>query len=527
MSSDMNIGAQGAAASQQFLGQYSGISSTTIDQLIQADSIPMQQMQNQVSTLQGQEQAWGDVRTSLNNFLTDVQALQNTSTYNSKVANSTNNNVATISGDTTASEGSHDIIIKQLASATSFTGGRVTAKDTNTALNLTGTLTLNLTPDDDSTQTGTDGSSIDVPGFTLPTADTTVSTTDASSKPGQVNVPIGANDTLTSIMNKVNSQTKQSDITASIVDNHLVFTSTQDGKATIDTNGSTNSVADGLALTSGTKTITGSAAIFSLDGLQIARNTNTVSDVLNGATINLVGVTPSTSTTDSTGKTTTNQTPTTLSLTNDNSKFEGAVNTMITQYNSLMSVIGNDLDAGNPSQADNQQGALVGDSSLMELQEQLQNMVTGNASSVDPKTGYNTADSIGISFVDKNGTLGLDTTKFEAALKANPQAVKNFFYKADTNVTTGIATNQAGYAYDLGKFANSYLANTTGNEGIIANINADMDSTIKDLNSQISDFQDQLTDKRAEYVTEYSALDSFMSQAQSQLTYFQQQAGAL
>lgn len=104
--------------------------------------------------------------------------------------------------------------------------------------------------------------------------------------------------------------------------------------------------------------------------------------------------------------------------------------------------------------------------------------------------------------------------------------MKDFFYSADTDAKTGIVSNERGYATDLAKLTNSYLVNSTGNQGIIALTTAGFDSTIQDLNTQISNFQDQLTAKRAEYVTQFSALDSFMAQAQSQMTYFSSQIGA-
>lgn len=511
----MTDGISGAASSQ-YLGQYSGVSSATIDQLVQADAIPMTLMQDQVANLQVQQGAWGDVRTSLNNFLTDVKVLQNTDTYNAKVATSSNTKVATITGDDTAEIGSHDVIVQQLASASKWTGTRVNSvPDSKTALKLTGTLALDLTPEAE-TITGTDEQVATVAAFKL-SSNTTTATPSTTSK---LILNIQANDTLGTIVEQVNAQTKQTDIAAAIVDNHLVLSSIQTGKAKFSVDSSSS---DGIANNLGLQipqstTAQGQAAIFSLDGLAIGRTSNSVTDVLDGATINLTGVSANT-TTNAT------PTPTNLTLTADTKKFETAVNTMVTQYNSLMGVINTELDPGDPSKSGNQSGSLVGDSNLMELQEELENMVTGSQNGTGTSKAYNTADSVGISFIDKSGTLGLDSTKFENALATNPSAVKNFFYQGEVNKVTGVATNESGYTFDLGRLANKYLVSSTGNQGIIALQTAGYDSTIKDLNSQISNFQDQLTAKRAAYVTQFSALDSYMAQAQSQLAYFTRQIG--
>lgn len=488
-----------------YLGQFSGITSQTVDKLVQAEATPMYLMQNQVQRVQDQGTAWGDVRSRLNNLLSKLSTLQKTETYNSKVTTTSNANVVTISGDTESTEGSHDLIVKQLATTSSLMGQRINSVNSSKdALNISGKLTLALKYNG---ATDESGATIDIPD-----APTSGSIDDKS----KLEINIDAKDSLGEIVNKINAQSKTTKLAASVVDNHLVIKNTNAGNYSIIPE--SGDVADKLGLTSG-KATNGQAAIFSIDGLKTARNTNRITNVLEGATMTLTGLSQS-------DKNDTNSTqPTTITLKNDDSKFQGAVNDFVNQYNSLMGLIQSDLSVGDPSKANNQAGVLAGDRDLIQLQSQLQKMVATTPSGTQKGNDGKilTPHSVGISFVDKEGTLGFDTSAFQKALASDPKAVKSFFYQADVSSVTGIASNESGYTTMLSKFANSYLVSSTGNQGIIATKTATFDSTIKDLNKQIDNFQDRLLVKRQQYITQFTALDNYMMQAQGQLAYFVQQ----
>ncbi|MCC7666636.1 flagellar filament capping protein FliD [Liquorilactobacillus satsumensis] len=448
------------------LGQYSGITASDIEQLLEADSAGKTKAQTQITTLTSQKTAWSDVKTRLTNFLTKVQALESDDTFKTKNATSSNSQIASITGTTAAAEGTYDLKVDQLASATKIVGAQNT-KGTKTALGITGTVTLN------SAQTNDDGSN--------KTFDLTIESTD----------------TLTNVVDKVNKQTTNSHIKASIVDNRLVLTNTDMGAKSISVSGT---AADALGLGSSATTTTGKSALFELDGLQIERNSNSVSDAIDGVTFTLGQV---------------SDTHVTLSLQNNTSKAVSAVNDLVSQYNSMMSLISDDLDVGDPSSSDNVTGKLVGDGELMRLQSSLRSLITTPTVS---GTTLNPA-SVGISSVDRDGTLGLDQDKLESALAADPDAVKNFFYNATKSVT-GTVTSATGYAAGLDSLANKYLTDTSTNKGVIASKTAGFDASIKDLNSQIDDFNTMLTAKKAYYVDMFTRLDQAIMESQSQLSYF-------
>ncbi|MFT8824267.1 MAG: flagellar filament capping protein FliD [Liquorilactobacillus mali] len=456
------------------LGQYSGITASTIESLLQADSsyVAKTKAQTQITTIQSQQTAWGDVKSRLTNFLTDIQALESDDAFNTKVATTSDSSIATISGTSAADEGTYSLKVDQLATNTKVIGGQVST-DKDTALGISGTLTLKSS---DSTSTDEDSSST------------------------SVDISISDTDSLDDVVDKINEQTKTSGVKASLIDNHLVLTEQTAGAKTLSVSADSDSVLSSLGMSSdATTTTTGQSAKFELDGVSIERNTNSVSDAIDGVTINLSKVSSD---------------AVTLSLTNDTSKAVSAVSTLVSQYNSLMSLINDDLDVGDPSSSDNTQGALVGDSELTRLQSQLSSLMTSAATN---GTTLN-ASKLGISITDNDGTVGFDEDKFKEQLASDPEAVKNFFYQSTKSVT-GTTTSESGYAASLGSLANNYLSDTSANKGVIAVKLAGYTSSISSLNDQIDKFTTALEAKKEHYVDIYTRLDTAMMKAETQLSY--------
>jgi flagellar hook-associated protein 2 len=475
------------------LGQYSGITANDIITLLQSSAAYQNETnaQNKISSIQTQENAWNAISTQLTLFSTKVKALQSDDTYLTKAATTTDSSIATISGTTTASQDTYDLKVDQLATATSITGTRISTSS-KTKLGLDGTLTL-TSPD-----------------------------TDSDGKPLTFDIKLDSSDTLNTVATKINALTSDSTdtngqttqgshIRASVVDNHLVLTSTTSGAKTISAGGD-GSVVDGLGLGSGATTTSGQNAKFELDGMSIERDSNTVTDVVDGTTFNLNKVSDS---------------HVTLSLTNDTSKITSAVQDMVNSYNTLMSTISSDLSVGDPTQTNNTTGPLAGDNDLIQLQSSLSSLIT------NPNVAGSTmnASSVGISFVDKNGTLGVDTDKLQAAINNDPTAVKNFFYSAKTTASGLVTISSSGYSQGVLDLVNKYLSGVTGaltaNKSIIQIKTDGYQSQIKDLNSQISDFENTLEMQKQQYIDTFTRLDQAMMEGESELSYFTSSSSAL
>lgn len=482
MSSITTSTTAGSISSSSYMGQYTGITSDTIDQLLQSDELRKTVIQNKIDKINTKSQAWTDISTRLGNLTSKLDVLQDEATYQTKKVTSSDDTIATISGTSDSMEGSYDLVVKQLATSSKITGGVVSKADgttkisTKDALGYSGKLTI--------TNGATDGS------------DTALT----------VEIDVKATDSLKDIANAINNAKDPSDSTgtkgaglkATIVNNQLVVSSEEMGDRTLTIGGD---LKDSLGFRD-SQTTKGQSAKFTLDGIEMERNSNTPTDVVDGVTLNFKKADAS--------KTIT------LGLTNDTDKELSAVKDFVSQYNSVMSFLSEKMDVGDPSKSDNTTGALAGDSTLISLQSKLQSTVLGGKS-----VNGVSASTLGLS-VDRSGTLSLDETKFKAQLAKNPNAVKDFFF-VDTSTKYAAEKNGTGYTADFKAVIDRYTSTKSGSEGVISLRKASYQSEIKDYNKQIERITEQIATKRARYVTMFTNLDTAIGNLQSQFSYFQSQ----
>ena len=482
MSSITTSTTTGSISSSSYMGQYTGITSDTIDQLLQSDELRKTVIQNKIDKINTKSQAWTDISTRLGNLTKKLEVLQDAATYQTKKTTSSDDTIATISGTSDSLEGSYDLIVKQLATSSKITGGVVSKADgttkisTKDALGYSGKLTI--------TNGATDGS------------DTALT----------VEIDVKATDSLKDIANAINNAKDPSDSTgtkgaglkATIVNNQLVVTSEEMGDRTLTIGGD---LKDSLGFAN-SQTTRGQNAKFTLDGIEMERNSNSPTDVVDGVTLNFKKADASK--------------PITLGLTNDTDKELSAVKDFVSQYNSVMSFLSEKMDVGDPSKSDNTTGALAGDSTLISLQSKLQSTVLGGKS-----VNGVSASTLGLS-VDRNGTLSLDETKFKAQLAKNPNAVKDFFF-VDTSSKYSTEKTGTGYTADFKAVIDRYTSTKSGSEGVISLRKSSYQSEIKDYNKQIERITEQIATKRARYVTMFTNLDTAIGNLQSQFSYFQSQ----
>ena len=482
MSSITTSTTTGSISSSSYMGQYTGITSDTIDQLLQSDELRKTVIQNKIDKINTKSQAWTDISTRLGNLTSKLEALQDEGTYGTKKVTSSDDASATVSGTADSMEGSYDLIITQLATSSKITGDVVSKADgttkisTKDALGYSGKLTI------------------------------TNAAADGSDKPLTVEIDVKETDSLKDIANAINNAKDPSDSTgtkgaglkATIVNNQLVITSEEMGDRTLTIGGN---LKDSLGFKD-SKTVEGQSAEFTLDGIDMTRNSNNPTDVVDGVTFNFKKADKS--------KTIT------LGLTNDTDKELSAVKDFVSQYNSVMSFLSEKMDVGDPSKSDNTTGALAGDSTLISLQSKLQSTVLGGKS-----VNGVSASTLGLS-VDRNGTLSLDETKFKAQLAKDPNSVKDFFFK-DTSNKYSTEKTGTGYTADFKAVIDRYTSTKSGSEGVISLRKSSYQSEIKDYNKQIERITEQIAAKRARYVTMFTNLDAAIGNLQSQFSYFQSQ----
>jgi len=491
------------AGSISFLGSYSGIDTATIDSLIEAESGKLVQYTNKQTNITAEKNAWKDINTRLDSLFTKLGTLEEDKTFQSKTTTSSDATKVAITAGTNAAASNYSIEVTKLATSTQATSGIIDSaigKTVKDGLALNGTFTI----------MNQENASLEVGG---------------DSTTGSFDIEILTEDSLNDIVGKINEKSKESGIKAKIVDNRIVMTDSKMGArtmtfsggltgadGTVTDNGIVESLGFGTAVDQNYKV--GQSAELTIDGIAVTRDTNSITDAVDGLTIELKGLTEASK-------------PVTIDIKEDTSTTVKAFQAFVDQYNSTLTFVGDQLDVGDPSAESNTTGALVGDSSLIRLQSSLRSLMSQNVNSGN--AAYNNLGSIGIS-VDRFGTATLDSTKLKTALADDPTAVKKMLFQttstekssvdANGDPTTVTTETEVGMAQKMRSLVDSYISEKTG---IIATKSATYDKSLKDLSSSITKFNERLVTKRENYVAMFTRLDTAMMEAESQLAYLQSQ----
>lgn len=269
------------------------------------------------------------------------------------------------------------------------------------------------------------------------------------------------NDSLAGLADAINS--KNAGVTASILTEsgnaRLVIKSNATGAAEAFTLSVPAGTASGLerfaygaGVTGGmTLAQTAQDAIVHLDGVEVKRASNTITDLLPGMQIDLKKAAPGTNIS--------------IGLTRPTESIKQAVNDFVSAYNELHKVL---ADATAPATAGaGTGGVLRGDLGIAEMQRQLSRLTT---TVINSSGGPSTLAEIGVK-TNRDGTLSVDTTQLDAILESDPQGVEALFnptqYSSDPLVTVW---NQMGKAKP-GTYTLTNLVPANGSTGATGEIN--------------------------------------------------------
>jgi flagellar hook-associated protein 2 len=557
----------------QLDGLATGMDTTSmIDQLVQLERRPIYNYEQEISEMEQTKGAWRDINSRLDNLENKTTDLKLSSTFNSRSANSSNEDVVTVTAQNSASEANYSVTVNNAATAQRISGSRL--DDSALAIK-------------------------DLTGFESIAAENNIQI-------NGIDITINDTDSLTDISNKINDAA--TGVSASIVDNHLVLESTETGEKneialvddndlfkslgvlqTGDNDGSLNSnlfeVKDtdtALGL-SGSFQInveggTGSGEItvdetttlneikdqidalgdlsasitdegngyFSLSMSSSSADSdiklsntdidnNILSDLAFGnrsyqselqaavdASIDINGIKGITSSSNTFSEAVEGVTfkinPdaaddsfSSVSVTKDTGKAMDAVQAFVDQYNSVMDFI----DGKTEYDAEEEKGAILqGDSTAMRLQTRLRNLVT---SKVKDGGDFQTLSSIGLE-IDRDGVMSFDKAKFEDALNQSSEEVMSIF-RADSESDgfDGMAVRMDGYLDQL----------MQTNTGLIPRRLDFYDDRISSLNEDIDDVERKVEMTRERYVEQFAAMEEAISEMNQQMSWMQSQLSSL
>lgn len=404
--------------------------------------------------------ALGELSSALNAFQTAMKDLNSTALFEKRTATSSNKDALTATVGKTAAAGSYSVEVKSLATS-SKVATAVVDKDFKSG-DSESSLTVKL---------GTDGSAL--------------------------NVNIAANSDLASIRDQINSQLKDQGISANIIkdpatgDSRLVFSGSETGTGKDIVVSSDDTALSKLAVDGGqalNTSVAGSAgyitqsknAVFSIDGLELQSATNKVADAIPDVTFDLLAKTEA----DKPLTLTVGQD--TAGVTSNIKKFVDAYNKLITTSNNLTKVtkVGED---GNPVV-----GGLVGDATVRSLLSSVRNELVSPGGQGG---NLRILADLGIT-TQQDGTLKIDDTKLDTAVKGNFDAVNQLF-TGDSGLMSRLDSKIAGY---------------TQTGGIIQQRQGALEATRSDITKQREDLARRVESMQKRLLAQFNAMESLVGQ---------------
>jgi flagellar hook-associated protein 2 len=402
-----------------------------VQKILAQRSGPLTEWQQEQTTLSTQSGLLLGINNNLTALASAVNALVDpTGPLATLTGTSSQPGILTATAQTSAATGTHNIVVTNLATTSSYFSDPIT----------TGSF---LTPGSFTLQVG-------------------------SGSPATITVNSGT--TLDSLASYINSHAPSFGVTASVIN---------DASGSRLSLGSNTTGAPGnLAIVGGASVgltfhqVAGINASLTVDNVPISSPTNIVTGAIPGVTLNLISASPGT--------------PVQITVGTDAAQVSQAITNFVSAYNTLVQSINAQFTVDPTT---NTEGPLGSDSSLRSLQSSLLADVT---SSITGNSGLINLATLGIN-LNNDGTLTINNTatanepSFNDVLAANPGAVKNFFQNSSG---LGFANNFSVDLNNLTDPTQGVLTSDLAQNGTQAK---DLASSISNFQDQLAAEQTQLT----------------------------------
>jgi flagellar hook-associated protein 2 len=450
-----------------FGGLASGLDTNKIvDQLMSIERQPLTRLQQRQTLEEARMRAFSDVRSRLTSLASATADLRDAGAWadvQSVESSDTTRVAATRTGG--AAAGGYEITVTQLARAY-----QITQQSSATAASADDTLHL------------------------------------AIGAGSTINVVILSGDSLETIAGKINGSSGIG-VYASIVSSKLVLSGKATGSAASIAVTSDGALAADLNFNTGSPTIGGQNASFTVNGSPKTSSSNTVTDAIAGLSLTLKAQTASA------------LTVTVGAPAPSTDAIQAKVRAFVDQYNSTLDFIRGKLNerkvAAPKTDSERAQGALRGDLFLTRLLSKLRGSVadgfTGRppAASQLSQIGVSTGAGTGSTTINQDavaGRLTLDNAKLADQLSTRFSDVKALF----TNATGAYATE--GLSQRLDEAITPY----TAAGGVLASRVSSEQSLIDSLKDSQSKLAVRLTDREKALRVRFTMLETTLSQLQSQ-----------
>lgn len=454
-------------------GLMSGLDTNSIiTQMMQLERRPILLLQQKEAGIQSRISALGALKSGLVGLQASTTVLKSTSGYGTMQATSGNSTVLAATASSSSVAGKYQVEVASLAKAQQVRSSAFAGSDT-----VVGTGTLSITV--------------------------------GSGTP--VNITIDdSNKTLAGIAGAINAA--DAGVTAGVIYDGSNYYLTLASKATgaantislsIDDDDLVDNDAAGLSklyTTPASQTLTqtqaAANAALSVNGIAVERSGNTISDLIEGVTINL--------------KQADAGNPFELVVARDNSTVTANVKDFVKQYNALTDAL---KSLAGYNSATKQGGILQGDSLTRQMRGQVSAFLHRQFG--DSGQDIRRLSDLGLS-VDKDGKLSLNEATLSSALADKREAVEAFFASTDTD--------SEGFAVQLDTMLDGYLKSGTG---LLAAKEKGLKSSVDLIGDQVERIELRISKREEVLRKQFESLESLMAQFTSTSSSLDQQLQSL
>ncbi len=421
-----------------------------ITQLVSIRRQSIQQLSSKKSTLESANSAYSSLNSKVLDLKSAADALRTSTGFSAFTATSSDTTLLSATASSSATSGTHSIVVSALAKAHKIAANGV-ASDTSTVAAGAGSFKFKV-------GSGTEQS-----------------------------VSVDATTTLTGLKDAINAL--DAGVTATVVNDgstpnpyRLILTS--------DSTGASNALTitqNNTSLNFATTLQAAQDASFSVDGLSMARSSNTVTDAITGVSLNLNSADAL--------KTVT------LTVARDTSSIKSKISDFVSKYNSIVSYI----KSNNRYDSDTKtSGAFFGDTVARSIWDDLRRTMTGAVSGL-PDT-MNRLIHAGISS-NTEGVMSVDDSKLSSALSTSFDNVVNLFIG-------GTSTSGFGkLVYDISDSISNYA------DGRIKSKQNGLTKNISSIEMDITNKETSLTAYETQLRVQFTALESMLASLSAQKSY--------
>ena len=470
-----------------FGGLASGIDTNAIiSALVQAERIPIQQLESQRAQEQGKKNLFGQLDGLLSNLRSKADELSSSSGFLANTVTPSQEGIASFTPTGGALAGSYSLEVLSLASASRY---ELTAQSSPTTD--LGGVDISFDIGDGDGDTGTQAYSISLDA--------------GSSSLNDIADAINTDLADVARATVINTGTDSSPSYSLVIESASTGEENAIAELVVDSAGGTIDVENTLS--------TAANAQIELNGLTIERSTNEFGDVIDGLGFTVEALTET-------------DTPITFNVGVDDETVLASLDEFVGAYNAVMSFINTQSEY---TEAAGAGGPLFGDPALRQIRSTLSNTLFSD-SLIDSSSSYGSLGLLGID-IGTDGTLSIDDAQVAERLAEDPEAFSDFFTDLDGFDNDGAEEGTSDYYVDttsdtglfsqLAKNLDALLDDQTDGSGekllgLINRREETLQNNVDRINDRIDALEFRLEGFEEGLVAQYAALEESLASLNSQ-----------